>query len=72
MSVTVTVRDGRGGVERARREDILMILQQDRPVELGQLLELPDGSAAPVVEAVEHADDRGLSQSVVVGDPSGS
>ena len=71
--VSVTVRDGReghDGDDAAGLGDILMVLDRDRPVEVGELLQLPDGSSVKVVGSAERPDGRGLSQSVTVVDPS--
>jgi hypothetical protein len=71
--VSVIVRDGRGdrdGCDTAGPGDILMVLDRERPVQDGELLQLPDGSFGRVVGSTERPDGRGLSQSVTVADPT--
>lgn len=67
MTISVTVHDGRSGAS-ASDGDIVMTFERMRPLQLGEPLQLPDGSLVKVSRSAEFARGEGDAQSVVVVD----
>jgi len=67
MPVTITVRHSRDRLASAEaRLEVVMVFESRRPSDIGERLELPDGSSALVMNTIERSDAAGVTQSVFV------
>jgi hypothetical protein len=59
MPIEVTVRDA---------ESVLTVFESPRPLDVGELLDLPDGSSGRIKQTIERSDAAGVRQLVTVVD----
>jgi hypothetical protein len=67
ITVTVTVRDGRDGDEVGG--PVIMGFETGQLMDIGERIELADGSVGKVKQSIERSDSVGVSQSVTVVAP---